>query len=170
MAITGYLEFEDIKGESQRSDHEEQVDVHGCKWHVRQRSSAATGSGRTQARSEVGGMTFYKWYDASSPYLALTAMKGSNLKTVKFYARKDSGDVHLDYLTIKMDNCIITEYEMLNVPGMAATEGQDEGLVQSIEERLTLSFENIDILYKLQKEDHSTGDEHEVEYDIAAMK
>jgi type VI secretion system secreted protein Hcp len=57
-----------------------------------------------------------------------------------------------------MTNVIISSYEMLPTDA--------DGLM--IEENVSLSFEEIKILYTVQADDHSKGDEHEIEYDVAA--
>ncbi|NJM84063.1 MAG: type VI secretion system tube protein Hcp [Tabrizicola sp.] len=163
MALTGYLKLPDIDGESVRADHEGEIDVHGVHWQVKQRSSANIGSGRTQARAEISGMTLYKVYDASSPYLALTAMLGKAIDEAVLMVRKDSGEAHLDYLTVTMKKCVIAEYEMTN-----DDPGEDGS--QVIREKLVLSFEEVAIKYVVQADDHSKGDEHEIEYSVAAGK
>ena len=38
---------------------------------------------------------------------------------------------------------------------------------QMIEEQFGLAFENVKVKYTVQADDHSAGDEHEIEYDIA---
>lgn len=160
MGITGYLEIAEIPGESLRAEHEGQIDVHGAHWQIAQKSGTSMGSGLTQARAEVGSLTVHKWYDAASAYLAHSSMRGTSFPEMIFYARKDSGEAHLDYLTITMTNCIISGYEMEN-------DGSDSD-IQMISERVSIAFEKVKILYTVQAEDGSAGDEHEIEYDIVA--
>lgn len=158
MALTGYLKLPDIAGESMRAEHEEEIDVHSVQWEVSQGAAAQVGRGRSQSRAEISGITFLKRYDASSPYLALAAMQGKSLDECVAAVRKDSGEAHLDYLVITMTNAVVSSYEMLPT--------DDDGLV--IEERVTLTFEKVKVVYTVQADDHSAGDEHEIEYDIAA--
>ncbi len=161
MAFTGYLKIEDIKGESKRADHEDEIDCFGVQWGVSQASSSAVGSGRTRSRATVSELKCFKWMDASSPYLALACMQGKSLKEVVFMARKDSGDAHLDYLQITMENCIITGFTM----GQSSSESASDDMVH---EEVSISFEKITFKYIMQADDHSAGDEHEIEYDIVA--
>ncbi len=160
MALSGYMKIDDIKGESKRAEHEDEIDVHSIAWVVKQRSSANIGSGRTRGRAEIADVELHKFYDSSSPYLALAAMQAKSLPEVVIYARKDSGDAHLDYLKITLTNCAVSHYEML--PRNASDEEE------MIEEIVKLTAEKINIVYTVQAEDHSAGDEHEVEYDIVA--
>ena len=163
MAQVGYLKIDDIAGESKRADHEDEIDVHGVSWQIKQRSSAAIGSGRTQSRAEIGAVYMLKFADAASPYLALAAMRGTSIPEATLMFRKDSGEAHLDYLKITMTNCIVSHYEMLD-----PLEQEDGDDLQVIRERIALSCEKITVVYTVQADDHSAGNEHEVEYDIVA--
>ena len=163
MAFTGYLKIEEIKGESKRSEHEDEIDVFGVGWNVSQASSAATGSGRTRGRATISDLEIHKWYDAASPYLAKACMQGAAFAEIVFTARKDSGETHLDFLTVTMKKCIISGYNM------AQSQTEDSGS-DMIAEKVRISFEEIAIKYVVQADDHSAGDEHEVEYDIVAAK
>ncbi|MEP5761888.1 MAG: type VI secretion system tube protein Hcp [Litoreibacter sp.] len=158
MALTGTLLLPDIAGESVRADHEDEIDVHSIDWGISQGAKSQTGKGRSQGRAEVGALSVFKLTDASSAYLALACMQGKSLEECVLTVRKDSGDAHLDYLIITMTNVTISSYSMLPTA--------QDSLV--IEERVSLTFEKVKYLYTVQADDHSAGDEHEIEYDIAA--
>lgn len=157
--FTGYMKIPEIDGESQRVEHEEWIDIGQLVWKVDQPSNAQVGSGRTQARAIVSGIKVTKIYDASSPYIALSAMQGKSFDEVICQVRRDSGETHLDYLTITMTNCVISGYEILG-----ATEEKSHEIYETVE----FSFENINIKYIVQDDAHNAGDEHEVEFDVAA--
>lgn len=160
MSLTGYLLIDDIPGESKRVDHEDEIDVRGVHWAIAQSSSSARGSGRTQSRAQVESLTCIKETDASSVYLALACMQGKSLPKATLALRKDSGDAHLDYLVITMENVVVSGFEMMN-------DGESEDN-QVVSERLSLSFEKVHMKYTIQADDHSAGDEHETEFDIVA--
>ncbi|MDH5531485.1 MAG: type VI secretion system tube protein Hcp [Paracoccaceae bacterium] len=161
MAFTGYLKIDGIDGESKRAEHEGEIDAYGVHWKVSQSSSASTGSGRTRGRAQISSFTCMKWYDAASPYLALACMQGKAFDEIIFSARKDSGEAHLDYLTVTLTNCIVSLYEMTQ--GSAESDTDD-----MINETVSFSCESINVKYVVQADDHSAGDEHEIEYDIVA--
>lgn len=163
MAFTGYLKIEEIKGESKRADHEDEIDVFGVYFGAYQNSSAATGSGRSRGRASVSDLIVYKWMDASSPYLALACMQGKSFAEIVLMARKDSGDAHLDYLQITMTNCIISKYQM-------SQKAPEDGGQDMVVEDVSISFEKVKYKYVVQADDHSAGDEHEVEYDVVAAR
>lgn len=163
MAFTGYLKIEGIDGESKRADHEGEIDCFGVEFNASQMSSASVGSGRTRGRATLSDFTFHKWFDAASPYLALACAKGKSFAEIVFTVRKDSGDAHLDYLIITLENCIVSSYKMAqNAPEATSNE--------LISEEIGISYEKLKIKYVVQADDHSKGDEHEIEYDLVAAK
>lgn len=157
--LTAYMKIPDVPGESQRAEHEEEIDIHDVQWIIEQASVAQVGRGRSQSRAQVDALKCKKYYDASSPYLALACMQAKSFDEIILSVRKDSGEAHLDYLVITMTNVIISSYHVIGA-------GDNGG--QMIEEMFGLSFEEVNINYTVQADDHSAGDEHEVEFDIAA--
>lgn len=158
MPLTGYLKVPDIDGESLRAEHEDEIDVHAIQWGIAQAASPQVGRGRSQSRAQVAAMSMNKFYDASSPYLALACMQGKSFDEIVLTIRKDSGEAHLDYLIVTMTNCAISSYAIVSTA--------DES--QMIEETIDIVCEKINIKYTIQEDDHSAGAEHEIEYDIAA--
>lgn len=159
MPLTGYLKLPDIDGESRRADHEGEIDIIGTNWSMSQPATQQIGSGRVKSRAVIQPITLTKLYDAASPYIALACMQAKPFDEVVITFRKDSGDAHLDYLAITLTNVIITDYKTLAAP-------TDE----EITELVSLAFEKIKVKYTVQADDHSKGDEHEVEYDLSAGK
>lgn len=160
MPLTAYLKIGDIAGESQRAEHEDEIDIHDIQWNIEQGSAAQVGRGRARARAQVDALLLSKFTDASSAYLALACMQGKSFPDMVLSVRKDSGDAHLDYLIITMENVTISKFETCGI-------GDNED-GQMIEECLGLVFENVTYKYTVQADDHSAGDEHEITYDIAA--
>ena len=157
MPMTGYLKLPDIDGESRRADHEDEIDILSIDWNMEQASTMQIGSGRTRSRATVHPIEISKAYDASSPYLALSCMQGKAFGEAIIMFRKDSGEAHLDYLKITLTNVVISSYSL---------NGEATG--EDITDKFKLSFEKINVVYTMQADDHSSGDEHEVEYDMAA--
>lgn len=158
MTLTAYMKLPDIDGESMSAEHEGEIDLYDVQWTLEQESHAQIGSGRTRGRATINPIYVFKWYDASSPYIALAAMQGKSFDEVVIMFRKDSGDAHLDYLQITLTNVAISRYEIL---------GEYENQ-KTIHEKVGLAFEKAKVLYVVQAEDHSAGDEHEIEYNVAA--
>lgn len=160
MPLTAYMKVTDIDGESRSADHEDEIDLYDINWLLEQESHAMVGSGRTRGRAQINPIFVYKWYDASSPYLALACMKGKAIEEIVIMVRKDSGDAHLDFLQITLTNSVISHYEVL---------GEYENS-KAIREKVGIASEQIKMKYTVQADDHSAGDEHEIEYDVAAGK
>jgi len=161
MAITGYLKIPDIAGESKRAEHEDEIDIHGISWGVSRETSAIVGRGRRRGRAEVDALTVLKYYDASSPYLTLATLQGKSFDEIVLSVRQNSGDASHKYLTITMTNCVFTSYDMEN-EGVSTAD-------TLIAEAISIEFESVRTLYVVQADDHSAGDEHEIEFDVAAM-
>ena len=156
MPLTGFLKIENIKGESRAAGHEDEIDITGIAWGV-----ARTQPSRVQGRSRVEEreLVVRKVYDASSPYLAVAVALGRSFDEIVLTVRKDSGDAHLDYLTITLSNALISEYSF----------DSDTAPEEAVEEAFSIRAEKVKILYVQQADDHSAGDENEVELDFATL-
>lgn len=157
MALSGNILIPDIAGESRRADHEDEIDIMSIDWSMSQASNMQQGSGRTSSRATVNPIGISKLYDASSPYLSLACMQGKAFDEVIISFRQDSGEAHLDYLKITLTNVVISSYS-LNGSAMG----------EEISDSFTLSFEEVKVIYSVQADDHSSGDEHEIEYNLSA--
>lgn len=157
MALSGTMLIPDIAGESRRAEHEDEIDIMSIDWNMSQASNMQQGSGRTSSRATVNPVGITKIYDASSPYLALACMQGKAFDEIVISFRQDSGEAHLDYLKITLMNVVISSYS-LNGSAMG----------EEISDSISLSFEKVKKIYTVQADDHSSGDEHEIEYDVSA--
>ncbi|MCG6898358.1 MAG: type VI secretion system tube protein Hcp [Thiocapsa sp.] len=160
MPLSAYMKVTDINGESKAAGHEDEIDLYDIQWLLEQEPRAMIGSGRTRGRAQINPVYVYKWYDAASPYLAQACMKGKSIEEIVILVRKDSGDAHLDFLQITLTNSLISHYEVL---------GEYEG-TKAIHEKVGIAAQKLKVKYIIEAEDHSAGDEHEIEYDVAAGK
>jgi type VI secretion system secreted protein Hcp len=158
MPLSGFLEIDDISGESLRAHHENQIEVFGLAWGVERIAPAQVGRGRARARADVGPVEVWKFYDASSPYLALACAQGRTFGKATLYVERGSTNgSHLDYLVITMENVIVTSYDMAS----GEAEDPDDRLTEAV----AFDFEEIEIKYTQIAEDGSAGSEHEVTID-----
>ncbi|WP_300037265.1 type VI secretion system tube protein Hcp [uncultured Roseobacter sp.] len=155
MPLTGYLKIDDIPGESQRVDHEDEIDVWGVSWGIEQQSSAVTSRLRRRGRAEIDPVVVHKQIDAATPYLADAVERGRVFREMTLAVRKDSGEAHLDYLVITMENVLITSFSF-------AEETRDGGSVVPAE-RVALEADRMTVKYVRLNDDHSAHSEHEVE-------
>ena len=151
----GYLEIPGIPGESKVAQHEDKIEIYGLSWASKQKVLSA-GSGRQRGGVNQSPIRITKKVDAATPYLMLANWQGKSFDRVELQLQQ-SGASRDAYLTIKLENVIISSF--------ASRYGDNsEGKYDYFE----LSFESIKVLYKEINSDGSTGDEHEVEYDIVA--
>ena len=154
MASNGYLKIDDIKGESQRTDHEEEIIIASFSFGASRSTFRNSGGQREPGLPDLQAVSISKDYDASSPYLALACLNGKNLGEVVLTLRKDQGDAHSDFLTVTMSNTMVESY---STSGAVGANPMDT---------FSLSFDKIKVKYLQDTDDLTAGNEHEVEYDV----
>ncbi len=159
MALSGYLNIDDIAGEAQHVGHENEIDVQGVQWSI-ERASPTRGAGRARARAQVSSLTCVKYADASSPYLALACLQGKSISSAVLTLTRNSVGRQLDYLIITMENVLVAGFDMAN----DASDTDDD----AVTEHVSFVFEKVTYRYIVQTADGSAGDTHEIDYDIAA--
>lgn len=165
MTMNAYMKVTDIKGECKSADHEDEIDLFNVEWLLEQETHANLGSGRMRGRATINPIYVYKWYDASSPYLALTCMQGKSIEEIVIMVRKDAGDAHLDFLQITLKNSAISTYEVCG-----EYKSPDGTETKALYEKIGIASEHLKVKYIVQAEDHTAGDEHEIEYDVVQGK
>lgn len=80
-ASTAYLKIGDIKGESQRADHEDEIDILSWSWGAESNRKAAC----------IEDIKLVKYVDRSSPLLLLGQANQARYPTAVLSVRKDSG-------------------------------------------------------------------------------
>ena len=132
--VNFYMKIPDIPGESKTADHEGEIDVYGISWSMSQ-------SGRLSCLQD---MEVSKLVDLSTPLLFLAQSMARSFDEIVIMARKDSGEAHLDYLTITLSNTMIS----------SISTGGDRG-DNPLTEKVTLGFDKMIIKYIAQNEDAS---------------
>lgn len=145
MALTGYMKIPDIDGESKAADHEDEIDLFDIQWEIEQDRAPGIGR-RARGRADAAPVLVRKYYDASSPYLAKAVATGKAFDEIVVTLRKDSGDAHLDYLTLTLTDCRVVGYRMTGAEAMPV-----------IEEEIEIGYDRLKIAYVVQAEDHSAG-------------
>ncbi|MEM6676361.1 MAG: type VI secretion system tube protein Hcp [Pseudomonadota bacterium] len=151
--LTAFLELPDIPGEATRSGHEEQIEINSFQWSHINRGAAKIGSGQTRGSVEAGPVLLGKFMDKSSPYIWQSCCSGKSFDGVKIYFQKATGDGYMDYVTIELNECIITRYD----------------IVTDMEQQLNREIIGFDaghiiFCYETQESDHSAGGPEETEW------
>lgn len=136
-AVDTFLKISGIDGESTDDKHKGEIDVLAWSWSV-----VGTSAGK---KGCIRGMEITKGFDSASPKLITNTATGAGAPKAVLTVRKPGGE-RFEFLVITMSNVFITSYLV------AGSNGSD-GLF----EKVTLSFDLMDGVYKLQKPDGSTG-------------
>lgn len=138
-AVDTFLKIDGVDGESTDDKHKGEIEVSSWSWSV-----VGTTAGK---RGCIRGMEVTKMFDSASPKLITNAATGAGTPKAVLKVRKPGADRdRIDFLVITMSNVFITSYLV------AGSNGSD-GLF----EKVTLSFDLMDGVYKQQKPDGSIG-------------
>ncbi len=149
---SGYMTIPDIAGESRDRGHEGEIDIDTVSYAVSAPKAAGAGSGRMRMRATPGDFTVVKKADAASPYIALAAFQQKAFDEIEIVmTRPGSSGADRQYFTITLSNVRISSVE-----NMISEDGASS-------EAVGFSYGAIKINAVSR-----AGDEHEVEYDVAA--
>lgn len=155
MAVDMFIKIGNIKGESQDSKHKGEIDVLAWSWGVSNSGSAHMGAGQGAGKVNVQDLGFTKFVDKASPDLLLNCCNGKHIDKAVLVVRK-SGEQPLEYLTITMQDLIITSVST------GGSGGEDR-----LTENVNLNFGKIQVQYKEQTAKGSVGDQPTMGWDIA---
>ena len=155
MASDIFAKIGDIKGESQDSKHKDEIEVLSYSWGVT--NSAKIGAGGVGAgKATFTDLSFLHSIDKASPSLLEACATGAHMKEATITHRKAGGQQ--DYLTIKLNDVIITGVALTDSSGTAGSE------------TVSLAFAKVDLEYKPQKTDGSLDTGIHFKFDIKASK
>jgi type VI secretion system Hcp family effector len=139
MPLSGFLTLGDIKGSATDADHKDAIAFHGLEWEINAEIPQSSG-GRVFSRPQTDDISFFKYYDAASPKLTEAVLNGQAFKEAEFHVHRETGGVHLDYLTIKLTDVHISHYSLFH--------DDHDGVETRIHEQLALAFDTIDITFR----------------------
>ncbi|MCY4333110.1 MAG: type VI secretion system tube protein Hcp [Litoreibacter sp.] len=160
MPFMGFLEIDEIQGESTVAGHSDEIDVFDVMWDIERPSAGARGSGRARGRAIATDFEFRKFTDASSPYLAEVCSTGRSFDEVVFTARNPVGTTPTDFLVVTSSDCFVTGYQM---------DGIEDETSGTLAETVSIAAQKIKIEYMVRHPDGSSAAEHETECDVAAV-
>jgi type VI secretion system secreted protein Hcp len=154
MAVDFLLKIDGVDGESQISDHEKEIDVLDWSWGMSQSGTMHMGGGGGAGKVNVQDIALTKYIDKSTPNLMKMCCNGKHIKEALLVTRK-AGEKSLDYLKIKMSDCLVTS---VNTGGSG---GEDR-----LKETVTLNFAKVEVGYTPQKPDGSGDAEITINWNI----
>ena len=156
MAVDMFLKLGDVKGESKDKVHSNEIDVLAWSWGASNTGSAHHGGGAGSGKVNVQDLSFTKFVDKASPDIFLACCDGKHIKEATLVMRK-AGEKPLEYLTVKMDQVMITSYST------GGSGGEDR-----LTENVTLNFAKVSLNYKEQTATGGVGATPSASWDIAA--
>ncbi len=155
-----FLKIDDVKGESQDDAHKNEIDVLSWSWGAAQAGSSQVGGGAGSGKVQFADLTISKHPDASTAVLLGMCAAGQPFKKAVLVVRKAGGAKPLEYITITMEQGIISSKSYSGSGGDASGHS----------ETLTLNFARVQYDYKTQKDDGSAGPTITMKWDIAGNK
>ncbi len=154
MAGDMFLKLADIDGESKDDAHAGEIDILSWSWGMTNAGSMDSGGGGGTGKCSVEDISITKYVDASTAKLGLCCAQGSHIKEGTLVVRKAGGDP-MEYLVIKMSKILVTS---------VSTGGSGGG--DKITENLSLQFAEVEVNYKVQKDDGSAGAKNGFKYNV----
>jgi len=150
----GFLKMDNIKGESATKGHENAIEINSFSFGVTHPGSTSGGGGVTLGKAVFSSFNFNKLYDASSPPLLTAAVSGKHIGEATFSFRRTGTDKSDDFLTITLEEVLVTEYQQGGTKEPPLLEG------------VGLDAEKMTIEYRPQNSDGSLGTAVKASYDL----
>ncbi|MET3711968.1 type VI secretion system secreted protein Hcp [Sphingomonas trueperi] len=155
MAVDIFLKLEGINGESKDSTHNNEIDVIGWNWGMSNVGTAHMGGGAGTGKANFQDITVTKYVDLASMPLMLSCAQGKHVTKATLTMRKAGGTSPLEYLTIVMEEVLVSNIQHGGSSGDERTT-----------EMVSLNFEKMHMTYKEQTKDGAAGGAPEFKWDI----
>ena len=157
MAVDMFLKLDGVKGESKDKAHTQDIDILSWSWGMSNSGSAHQGSGAGSGKVNVQDVSVTKYIDSSSPKLMLSCCDGNHFESAVLTVRKAGGEKPVEYVTIKMQEVLITSVS-------TGGSGGDDRLTENV----GLNFAKVTVEYVPQNDKGSPGKMMPFSWDIAA--
>jgi type VI secretion system secreted protein Hcp len=157
MAVDMFLKLDGVKGESKDKTHIQDIDILSWSWGMSNSGSAHQGSGAGSGKVNVQDVSITKYLDSSSPKIMLSCCDGAHFATAMITVRKAGGDNPVEYVTIKMQEVLITSVT-------TGGSGGDDRLTENV----GLNFAKVTVEYVPQNDKGAPGKMMPFSWNIAA--
>ncbi|AXK61802.1 MULTISPECIES: Hcp family type VI secretion system effector [Burkholderia] len=164
MAADAFIKINGIIGESQDSEHKDDIEVMDWKWSMSQQSNMHAGTGGGAGRAKIDDLIFVHHIDRATPNLAVKCASGEHIDQATLYVRRAGKDAQ-EYVKIKMTDVVITSVNML---GKRESNGRYED--DRLAEEVRLSFAKFEYEYTPQSQSGASAAAITRSYDIKANK
>src|SRR5271169_1180358 len=108
MAVDMFLKLNGVDGESKDKAHTKEIDVLSWSWGMSNSGSAHVGGGAGSGKVSVQDLSLTKHLDSSSAKIMLSCCDGTHFDTALLTVRKAGGEKPVEYVTIKLQEVLIT--------------------------------------------------------------
>lgn len=155
MAVDMFLKLDSIKGDSQVSGHEDEIEILGWSWGAHQSGTMHRGTGGGAGKVSVNDLSITKYVDRATPNFWKLCCNGKHEKEAVLTIRKAGGDEPVKYLTITLEEVLVTD--------MQTGGSQGEELIT---ETVTLNFGKFKLEYTPQEGTGAGGASIDAGWDI----
>lgn len=155
MAVDIFLKLEGINGESKDSVHKDEIDLIGWTWGMENKGTGHQGGGSGIGKAKFDNISVTKYVDLASMPLLLSCAQGKHVAKATLTMRKAGGTAPLEYLTIVLEQVLVTHVQH------GGSGGDDRTT-----EMVTLNFEKIHMTYTEQTATGAAGGKPEFKWDI----
>lgn len=154
-AIDTFLDLgPDIPGESQDTEHHDQVDVLSWSWGMSNSGTTHSGGGSGAGKANFQDISLTKYIDKSSPLLMSRCAKGAHIPAVTLYVRT-VGKVPIEYVKIQLTNVLVTSIST------GGSGGEDR-----LTENISLNFAKVELDYVPAKSNGTADSPIAIQWDI----
>ena len=157
MAMDIFIDIPPIKGEAQDKTHKDKIDVLAWSWGMSNSGSANIGGGAGAGKVNVQDLSFTKYIDKATTDLMRSCCNGKHFDKATLIVRKAGGDAPVEYVTITMEEVLITSVST------GGSGGEDR-----LTENVTLNFAKVKVKYTPQSGKGSGEGGDEKGWDIQA--
>lgn len=159
--IDGFLKLDGVTGESQDTDHKDEIQILAWGWSMVNSSTVNFGGGSGSGKASVGELIVVKNTDKSTAALIKSATRGVHFKTGTLVLRKATGDKQLEYIKLEMKEAFVTSLEMGDL------NNSDPEFAEQQVETVKLTMSAFQFTYQPQGEQGAgTGDKFVGKYDV----
>jgi type VI secretion system secreted protein Hcp len=157
MAVDMFLKLNGVDGESKDKAHGKEIDILSWSWGMSNSGSAHVGGGAGSGKVSVQDLNVTKYLDSSSAPLMLSCCNGTHFDTAVLTVRKAGGEKPVEYVTIKLQEVLITSVST------GGSGGEDR-----LTENVNLNFAKVKVEYLPQEAKGGKGTMIPFSWDIAA--
>jgi type VI secretion system secreted protein Hcp len=156
-----FLKLGDITGESKVDGHAGEIELMSWSWGATQSGSTRSIGGLTAGKVNCQDLTFTKLVDIATPNLTNAVCTGTSYPLATLICEKSAGNGKkaVQYLKIKLANCLVSSY---SVGGANGSDTQTE--------TITLNFGAVETTYTPMNADGTPGAAKPVAYNVVTGK